>query len=235
MEKHRILSPIEVSAFCAQVAMMLKAAIPLNDGMAIMEEDSRDREEKKRLKTMAEEVELGTPLSMAMEQAGVFPEYVLTMAKVGEASGNLELVMDSLAGYYEKEDNLRKTVKDALTYPMVMTVMMLVVLYVLMVRVMPVFQGVFAQLGTSISPLAQGAIRFGGIFSQAALVAAALIVAVFLFIYLLSRRNIRFGWLEKGKAAVLEHSKIYQKIHIRRFVGVTAMLMQAGMDTLELL
>lgn len=235
MEKNRTLSPMEVSAFCAQIAMMLKAAIPLNDGMAIMEEDSRNEEEKKRLKEMADEVELGTPLSLAMEQVGGFPDYVLTMAKVGEASGNLELVMDSLAAYYEKEDNLRKTIKDALTYPLVMTAMMFIVLYVLMVKVMPIFQGVFSQLGTSISPFAQGAIRFGGIFSQAALAVAAVFVAVCLLLYLLSKRNIRFGWLEKCKAAILERSTIYRKIHIRRFTGVTAMLMRAGMDTLELL
>lgn len=235
MENKRTLSPMEVSAFCAQIAMMLKAAIPLNDGMAIMEEDSRDEHEKKRLKAMADEVELGTPLSLAMEQAGGFPDYVLTMAKVGEASGNLELVMDSLAAYYEKEDNLRKTVKDALTYPLVMTAMMFIVLYVLMVKVMPIFQGVFSQLGTSISPFAQGAIRFGGIFSQAALAVTAVFVAVCLILYLLGKRNIRFSWLEKCKAALLERSAIYQKIHIRRFAGVTAMLMRAGMDTLELL
>lgn len=235
MGNNRTLTPMELSAFCSQIAMMLKAAIPLSDGMAIMEEDSVDEKEKIRLKEMADEVELGTPLSVAMKQAGGFPDYVLAMTKVGELSGNLDLVMDSLAAYYEKEDSLRKTIKDALTYPIVMTAMMLVVLYVLMVKVMPIFQGVFAQLGASISPFAQGAIRFGGAFSGIALAVVAVFVAVVLILGLLARKNVRFAWLERVKTAVLERSSIYHKINIRRFAGVCAMLMRAGMDTMEML
>lgn len=170
----------ELSAFCLQIGLLLEAAVPLDEGLAIMAEDAGCEDEKQLLLYMAEGAELGDPFFKVLEDAGTFPLYVVRMAKLGQQSGTLEQMMKSLSDYYEKEYRLLVNVKNALTYPIMMVVMLLVVLFVLFSKVMPVFDQVYEQLGAKMSPAARSAIRLGGLFSGAALIAAAVIaLAVF--------------------------------------------------------
>ena len=121
----------ELSAFCLQIGLLLEAAVPLDEGLAIMAEDAGCEDEKQLLLYMAEGAELGDPFFKVLEDAGTFPLYVVRMAKLGQQSGTLDQMMKSLSDYYEKEYRLLVNVKNALTYPIMMVVMLLVVLFVL--------------------------------------------------------------------------------------------------------
>ena len=104
--------------------------------------------------------------------------YAIHMTKLGEATGNLDVCMERLADHYEKEYYLAENLRKAVTYPSIMAVMLLVILFVLFSKVMPVFTGVYESLGTSIPPAAQAAMEFGTVFSGAALVLAAVCAVV---------------------------------------------------------
>ena len=145
LKKH--YSARELSAFCLQISLLLRAAIPLDEGLSVMAEDAADEEEKKILLHMSEEVELGSPFSVVLEQVGSYPSYVIRMAKLGEETGTLDQMMASLSEYYEKEYILMKSIKNAVTYPVIMIFMLLVVLFVLFTKVMPIFESVYEQLG----------------------------------------------------------------------------------------
>ena len=99
----KVYSGRELSAFCLQISILLKAAVPLDDGLYLMAEDAPTEEEKKLLHTMGEDVELGDPFFESLERTGAFPPYVVRMAKLGQQSGTLDQMMESLADYYEKE------------------------------------------------------------------------------------------------------------------------------------
>ena len=144
LKKH--YSARELSAFCLQISLLLRAAIPLDEGLSVMAEDAADEEEKKILLHMSEEVELGSPFSVVLEQVGSYPSYVIRMAKLGEETGTLDQMMASLSEYYEKEYILMKSIKNAVTYPVIMIFMLLVVLFVLFTKVMPIFESVYEQL-----------------------------------------------------------------------------------------
>ena len=79
---------------------------------------------------MAEGVELGDPFFKVLEDTKVFPDYVVKMAKLGQSTGTMDQMMKSLSVYYEKEYRLIQAVKNAVTYPVMMVVMLLVVLFV---------------------------------------------------------------------------------------------------------
>ena len=159
----------ELSAFCLQISLLLSSAVPLDEGLSIMAEDAGSDWEKQMLTFLSEEVELGEPFFAALEKTGAFPAYVVRMAKLGQQTGTLDQMMESLSVYYEKEYGLMRSVKNALTYPVIMIFMLLTVLFVLFTKVMPVFEGVYAQLGAQLSPVSLSAIRLGGLFSGAAL------------------------------------------------------------------
>ena len=162
----------ELSAFCLQISLLLEAAVPLEEGLAIMAEDAAAQSEKDMLLYMAEGVELGDPFFKVMEDTGVFPAYVVRMAKLGQQTGTMDQMMKSLSDYYEKEYRLLRAIKNAVTYPVMMVVMLLVVLFVLFSKVMPVFNKVYEQLGARMPPVAASAMRLGGWLSGGALAVA---------------------------------------------------------------
>ena len=105
----KVYSGRELSAFCLQISILLKAAVPLDEGLYLMAEDAPTEEEKKLLHTMGEDVELGDPFFESLERTGAFPPYVVRMAKLGQQSGTLDQMMESLADYYEKEIDKHST------------------------------------------------------------------------------------------------------------------------------
>ena len=220
----------ELSAFCLQIGLLLEAAVPLDEGLAIMAEDAGCEDEKQLLLYMAEGAELGDPFFKVLEDAGTFPLYVVRMAKLGQQSGTLDQMMKSLSDYYEKEYRLLVNVKNALTYPIMMVVMLLVVLFVLFSKVMPVFDQVYEQLGAKMSPAARSAIRLGGLFSGAALIASAVIALAVFGIWAASRFGHRISLVDKMVNYVKCHSRIALAIANRRFTSVLALTLKSGME-----
>ena len=220
----------ELSAFCLQIGLLLEAAVPLDEWLTIMAEDAGCEEEKALLLYMAEGAEFGDPFFKVLEDAGTFPLYVVHMAKLGQQSGTLDQMMKSLSDYYEKEYRLLVNVKNALTYPVMMVVMLLVVLFVLFSRVMPVFDQVYEQLGARMSPVAQSAIRLGGLFSGGALIAAAVIAVAVLCIWAASRFGHRITLVDKMINYVKCHSRIALSIANRRFTSVLSLTLKSGME-----
>ena len=81
---------------------------------------------------------------------------MVTMVEIGEASGKLEEVLESLRAYYERNDAVSRSIRSSVIYPLVMIVMMVAVILVIIIQVLPVFQQVFEQLGGEMSQFAQG-------------------------------------------------------------------------------
>ena len=89
-EKSRQWKPYscsELSAFCLQVSLLLEAAVPLDEGFSIMAEDAADEKERQMLLYMSEGAELGDPCFKIFKDTGVFPDYVIRMAKLGQETG----------------------------------------------------------------------------------------------------------------------------------------------------
>ena len=224
-EKSRQWKPYscsELSAFCLQVSLLLEAAVPLDEGFSIMAEDAADEKERQMLLYMSEGAELGDPCFKIFKDTGVFPDYVIRMAKLGQETGTLDQMMKSLSDYYEKEDRLIKTLKNAVRYPAMMILMLLVVLFVLFVKVMPIFSKVYEQLGAEI--------RLGGTFSGAALVLSAVIAVVMAGVAAASKMGIRIGIADKITTEIKNRSKIAHAIAKRRFTSVLSLTLRSGLE-----
>lgn len=234
MEKRRkkvkTYSARELSAFCLQISLLLSSAVPLDEGLSIMAEDAATAEEEKLLRFLAEEVELGEPFYMALDKTEAFPDYVVRMAKLGQQTGTMDQMMESLASYYDKEWGLMRSIKNALTYPVIMIFMLLTVLFVLFTKVMPVFEGVYEQLGAQLSPVSQSAIRLGGIFSGAALVVSLFVALLAGVVYVASLFGHKFYIVERMVNYVKRRSKVALAVANRRFTAVLALTLKSGME-----
>ncbi len=227
---HKQLSPSEISAFCAQLALIIKAGISVREGISIMIDDVQDSSGREVLQIILSNVEEGSALAYALGQCECFPKYVVDMVDIGENSGRLDEVMDSLCAYYERNEAINQSIKNAVTYPMTMIAMMAVVIAVLVIKVLPIFQQVFRQLGSEMSAFAQGVMSFGAALSRFSVWSVAAVLALMIFAVLLKRTKagrVRLSQLYEVLPVVGELSA---KIAVARFASAMSLMLSSGLD-----
>ena len=146
------LSHEEIASLCLELSLLLRAGVASGDALVLLAEES-DPGFKEMLSQTADRMDGGAPLSEALRQTGRLPAYVCGLIEVGERSGRLEEALASLAGYYENRARLDRRIRSALLYPAVMAV--------LLVKVLPIFDDVYASLGGRLSGLAGGLLQLG--------------------------------------------------------------------------
>jgi len=125
-----------------------------------------------------EDVELNGYLWPALEKAAEYPDYLVRMCRLAEESGTLDEVMSSLEKYYQREDDIKQSVRSGVIYPLLMSVLMGAVVLILLIKVMPVFRSVYQQLGTDLSGLSLRLFNLGEILRKYALVLVPLLLIV---------------------------------------------------------
>ena len=131
--KQKALSNQETASFCGQYAMLLKSGIAPLEAAGILMSDTTDPSGKELLSNLFHILRTGEKFHVALSMCNVFPPYVISMIKIGEESGNLDSVLESLEIFYEHEDNLADNFRNALMYPMIMIIMILMIVIVLII------------------------------------------------------------------------------------------------------
>ncbi len=160
MKKTRLMASEEISSLCMELALITHAGLGISDGLRLLGEEAED-EQKNFLNALADSVDGGNPLSGAMRECGEFPDYVCSLTAVGERAGRSEEAFGALSAYYEGRARLEAHIRDALFYPAVLLLLMLVVIAVLLIKVLPVFNDVFTSLGGRMTGLAGGLLTLG--------------------------------------------------------------------------
>lgn len=231
IQKKTPFTGLALSGFCMQVSLLYQAAIPLYEGLTIMAEDTHSEDEKRILTEMANHLRMGFSFSEAIQKANVFPSYTEEMILLGEQTGTLDTTLNELASYYEKEHKLSESLRRALTYPAMMVCMLLIILFVLFVKIMPVFTDVYEQLGARIPPITQAAINFGGIVSGIALVVIAALAAFVIFVKLSRDSGKGPAFAESILTSINQKSRISRMTALRRFCSIISVTLSCGLRT----
>lgn len=141
----------DLSIFNRQLAVMFNAGLPVTQGLAILATQQKNKYFKEALTEIRKEVEAGSNLSNALKKyPDIFSELYSSMIQAGEASGNLDTILMRLSEYIENMNRLMGKVKSAMAYPVSVLIIAVVITSVLMIKVVPVFETMFAQLGASL-------------------------------------------------------------------------------------
>ncbi|HHX62198.1 MAG TPA: type II secretion system F family protein, partial [Epulopiscium sp.] len=143
----------DIVFFCKQFGVMLGAGISIGGALAILGEQAPNPTLRKKIKEIDKDVQKGSNLSEAMAKHPEFPDLLISMLKSAEASGIMDQVMEKMAIHYEKQMNLNRTLKKALTYPALVLITIAIVIPVLMIFVVPGFVDIFQDSGIQL-PLA---------------------------------------------------------------------------------
>lgn len=158
--KKKTLHPQTVAGLCLELSLLYHAGVTTGDALTLLAEGS-EGEEKTLLTAMARRADGGASLSTAMEESGAFPGYAVGLVAVGEQSGRAEEALKALSDYYEGRARMERQLKNALLYPAVLLGLMLVVIGVLLVKVLPIFDEVYAALGGRLTGVAGGLLILG--------------------------------------------------------------------------
>lgn len=223
-------SSLELSSFCGQTALILKAGISSLEGLTIMMEDASSAEEKEVLETLLSNMQESGSFYQAMEAAGIFPSYLLHMVQIGEETGTLDAVMASLQNHYEREDAIRKSVRNSVTYPMIMVAMMALVIIVLLVKVMPIFNQVFIQLGTEMTGISRTLMNVGNAINRYAVVFILLLACIAGLIFYGTRTGSGRRLFRKIGYRLGFTKAVYEEIAACRFASGMALTLSSGLN-----
>lgn len=229
------LSNMEVSAFCSQMAMILHSGIFVMEGISIMLEDTRDPEEHALLEQVDRALQETGVLHEALRKTGAFPEYMIQMIRIGEETGKLDEVLAALSTYYDREASITQTIKNAVTYPLIMVFMMFLVILVLVTKVMPIFDQIFQQLGNEMTGFSRAVLNLGIAINRYSAVLLILVI-------LLAAAALYFGKTAKGRRqfhAFAVHISFVRSFMERltacRFANGMSLTLSSGMSPEECL
>lgn len=138
----------EVSEFCRNISELVGSGVSLVRALKIISEDESIKPKQREVyASLLKLVKSGISLSDAMEQQGdAFPPLMVNMMRSAESTGNLDGVAMQMAIYYEKEHKLNQRVKSAMTYPKMLSILIVIVVAIIMGYVVPQFQSLFDQM-----------------------------------------------------------------------------------------
>ena len=154
--KGKAIKPADIAIFTRQLATMLKAGVPLVQSFDIVEDGLEKPQMKALVVSIKNDVASGSGLAPSLaKHPRYFDELFCSLVGSGEDSGTLEVMLDRVATYKEKSEQLKAKIKKAMTYPTAVVCIALVVTGILLIKVVPVFANTFKNFGSELPAFTQ--------------------------------------------------------------------------------
>lgn len=190
------LKPKDFIIFLRQFATLISAGILLVESLDLLAEQTTNPRLKAILEDLSTEVQEGSPLSVSMSKHPVvFPNLLIQMIQSAEVSGRLEEVLEQMANYYEKQYRNKQKVTTAMTYPIVVGILALVITAFLLIFIVPIFGEMFASFGSELPAITQMVLGLSQWFQKYwVLILVFLLATIFLLRYLSQRDKMAYSF-----------------------------------------
>ena len=231
------IKPVDIAFFTRQVATMLKAGVPLIQGLEIVATGVEKDKLKKLILDIKDAVNSGQDLASSMAKHPLyFDDLYCSLVAAGEQSGALETMLDRIATYKEKMESLKAKIKKALTYPIAVRCVGLLVSVLLLLKVVPQFQDIFSNFGADLPGFTLMILAMSDFVQEWwMIIAAGIVVFFYLFIHF-KRTSVKFAnWLDKMVLKIPVLGEILRKAIIARFARTLSTTFAAGVPLVEAL
>lgn len=227
----------DLAVFSRQFSTMISAGLSLLRALSILSEQTENKKLAETTRLVRLDVEGGSSLSDSLAKyPKVFNKLFVSLVKAGETGGQLETVLLRIADSFEKDYKLRQKIKSAMTYPVVVFSLAIVLVSIMLIFIVPVFAAMFEDLGGEL-PLPTKILVFISerapiVFPLVALTAVGLFVG-----YKWGRRRSEdFTFkTDKVKLKLPVFGDLFSKIALSRFVRTLALLLRSGVPVLQAL
>ena len=220
----------EIAEICSEISYLLHAGISVSGALSSLAEDAEASPLASVISGMAEKASSGADLSEVFKESGVFPDYVCDMLSVGERSGKTEETLNSISEECRSRASLDRQLKSALLYPAILMFIMLAVIAVLLIKVLPIFNEVYANLGSGLTGVAGALLSAGQFLAKYGIIFGIIIGIFVLFLALFSllpsfRENVlTWWWNKRGDRG------IGGKINSAHFAQALSLAISSGMQ-----
>jgi type IV pilus assembly protein PilC len=233
----RRINAKEIAVFSRQLATMLKSGVPLVTSFQIIAGGAKNPRMRTMVDKIRTDVESGGSLFEALSaHPAHFDELFTNLVKAGETAGVLDTILDEIASYKERIESIKGKIKKALYYPMAVIAVAIIVSAVLLIYVIPQFEGIFASFGAALPAFTQAVInvsrwlRENGIFL---LIGSILAITG---IVMAKRRSKPFShWIDRMSLKIPIVGGILEQAAIARFCRTLAITFAAGVPLVDAL
>ncbi|MCF5652950.1 MULTISPECIES: type II secretion system F family protein [Pseudomonas] len=181
--KGKKIKPLDIAFFSRQMATMMKAGVPLLQSFDIISEGAENPNMRALVGSLKQEVSAGNSFATALrKKPEYFDDLFCNLVDAGEQAGALESLLDRVASYKEKTERLKAKIKKAMTYPTAVLIVAFIVSGILLIKVVPQFQSVFAGFNAELPAFTLMVIALSEVVQQWWLAIVALFfVSFFMF------------------------------------------------------
>lgn len=221
----------ELSFNCRQLSAMISSGLTLVKALDILYKEQPKEATKRVFREVYDEVQKGRAFSEALKmQDGAFPDFFISMIAAGEASGQLDVIMKRLEEHYDKEGKLANKIRGAITYPIILLVLLIAVILILAIKVFPIFRDMAGDNANAIA-------KFLFAFSDSLMAhwyVYLLVVGIVAFVinYLLKIETVRLKW-DKFLIKMPMVGKLLVKVYTGRFSRTLSNLYSSGIPMVE--
>ncbi|HZT43015.1 MAG TPA: type II secretion system F family protein [Chthonomonadaceae bacterium] len=225
----------DLSIFCRQFSTMIDAGVSLVRALDVLGEQTQNPKLKRIIREIQMEVESGQTLSKAMQKyPKVFNNLFIGLVRAGEVGGVLEESLQRLSHFLEKDMELRRKVKAALTYPCIVVIVAILIVLGLCTFIVPKFVDLFKDLGVKELPaMTQVLVDFSDFLKSKWYIGILIVVGVWLAIKYFGTTRIGRRVIDRIKLKVPVFGKLSHKIALARFSRTLSTLLVSGVPILQ--
>lgn len=235
--KGKKIKPLDIAFFSRQMATMMKAGVPLLQSFDIISEGAENPNMRSLVDSLKQEVSAGNSFATALRQKPeYFDELFCNLVDAGEQAGALESLLDRVATYKEKTEALKAKIKKAMTYPIAVLIVAIIVSGILLIKVVPQFQAVFAGFGAELPAFTLMVIGLSEIVQQWWLAIIGLFVAGFFMFKRTYKQSQKFrDSIDRFLLKVPIIGPLIFKSSVARYARTLATTFAAGVPLVEAL
>lgn len=221
----------ELTAFCRQFSIMISTGVPLLGCIDSLKQQPYSAYFRSILQVISEDVKGGAMLSEALDKhKKVFPDFFRSMVHVGEASGKLDSVFVALADYYEGDAAVKRKVKSAMAYPLMLAIMTIGITILMLVFIVPTFRRTLATLDVVPAGITLAVYNISDLILKwwRAIVVFIILLGVGSFLFSRTKVGKRAIDVFKVKCPLLRRVQI--NLITARFARAFSLLLESGMD-----
>jgi len=225
------VSLIDKLTFIKNLGVMIRSGVPVSRALRILSMQSTNKKFQDVILDLSKNVETGVSLSQSFaKHPEIFSGLYVSLVEVGEASGNLDENLDYLATLLQRENELMRKTKGALTYPLVVLATLVLVGILMFIFVLPKLTSTFTELNVELPPLTRALIAMVNLFSHNTIVAVLGLIVLIGGSFFALRSPAGRLFSQKAFVTLPIIAGITKKINLARFTLTLGMLMKSSMQ-----
>jgi len=219
---------------CRRFSVMYAAGLPLLECLSSLAQENESKNLSDTLQDIHDKIEQGSNVGDAFSKhPKVFSPFFVNLLRAGETAGKFDYVLGQLSTYMEREYDLKRKIRQAFAYPLIVMVMIFLVVTAIMIVVVPAFSEVYTNLGV---PLPGPTIALISISNNAIYIFPSIIAAaVGLWVLYKKVRVVPAvkGWLDRWKLSMAMIGPVYHKVVLLKFIRTLSIMVAAGIPLSE--